>query len=91
MSEYHEYMDRGVQTLTAEDAVLLHDFLARLHEAEYKHPVFAEGVYHGLGIVSQEHGELSTAITKEEGEERVYDEALDLLAVVWRFARGDWK
>lgn len=89
MSEYHEYM--APEPLSAEEVALLHDFFSRLREAERKHPQFAEGMYHGLGIVSEEHGELVKAATKEEGEERVHDEALDLLTVTWRFARGDWK
>ena len=89
MSEYHDYMDPGF--LTAEDVELFRAFRARLHEAEYKHPVFAEGLFHGLGVVSEEHGELIRAATKDEGDERIRDEALDLLVVAWRFARGDWQ
>lgn len=98
MSEYHEYMasPRGIpvelyDALSVRERALLHDFLLRLREAEEKHPVFAEGPYHGLGFLQEEAGELVRAVTHDEGEERMYDEALDLLTVTWRFARGDWK
>ena len=89
MSEYHDYMDPGF--LTAEDAELFRAFRARLHEAEYKHPVFAEGSYQGIGMVAAELGEATQCIVKGESEERVYDEMLDVLVTAWRFARGDWK
>lgn len=98
MSEYHAYMapSRGIpvelyDALSVRERALLHDFLMRLREAEAKHPVFAEGPYRGLGFLQEEVGELVRAVTHDEGEERMYDETLDLLAVTWRFARGDWK
>lgn len=64
---------------------------ARVSEAEKKHPAFSDGIYQGVGVIGEEFGELCQALNKGEGEERVMDEALDLLCVVWRFYRGDWR
>lgn len=48
-------------------------------------------MYQGVGVLGEEYGELCQALNKGEGEERVMDEALDLLCVAWRFCRMDWK
>ena len=95
MSEHHVYTT-GVpvaahDALSSSEHFLMMDFLTRLKAAEEKHPVFAEGPYQALGIVAEECGEVAKCITKDAGEERLYDEALDLLVVTWRLARGDWK
>lgn len=66
-------------------------FMERLKFAEAKHPVFAEGPYEALGFIGQEFGEIAAEITKRHDPSRWFDEALDLLVVTWRFARGDWK
>ena len=63
----------------------------RVKAAENKHPDFADGIYQGVGVIGEEYGELCQALNKVQGEERVMDEALDLLCVVWRFCRGDWR
>lgn len=63
----------------------------RVKAAEIKHPDFADGIYQGVGVIGEEYGELCQALNKRQGEERVMDEALDLLCVVWRFCRGDWR
>ena len=63
----------------------------RVKAAENKHPDFADGIYQGVGVIGEECGELCQALNKNQGEERVMDEALDLLCVVWRFCRGDWQ
>ena len=63
----------------------------RVKAAEKKHPDFADGIYQGVGVIGEEYGELCQALNKNQGEERVMDEALDLLCVVWRFCRGDWQ
>lgn len=63
----------------------------RVKAAQEKHPDFADGIYQGVGVIGEEYGELCQAINKGEGEDRVMDEALDLLCVVWRFCRGDWR
>lgn len=64
---------------------------ARVSEAERKHPAFSDGIYQGVGVIGEEYGELCQALNKGEGEERVMDEAFDLLCVAWRFCRMDWK
>lgn len=61
-----------------------------LRRAESLHPVFAEGVYQGLGRVGEEYGELAQSLNHGESKERVEAEAMDLLVVVWRFVRKDY-
>lgn len=63
----------------------------RLEEAEAKHPQFAEGPYQALGVLGEEYGEVVRALTKQEGYDRIQEELLDVLAVAWRFYRGDWR
>lgn len=73
------------------DGKILFSLINRLAKAEAKHPDFADGIYQGVGVVGEEYGELCQALNKNQGEARVMDEALDLLCVVWRFCRGDWR
>lgn len=73
------------------DGKLLFALIARLAKAQEKHPDFADGMYQGVGVLGEEYGELCQALNKGEGEERVMDEAFDLLCVAWRFCRGDWR
>ena len=73
------------------DVPLLMKLADRVKAAENKHPDFSDGSYQGVGVIGEEYGELCQALNKGQGEERVMDEALDLLCVVWRFCRGDWK
>ena len=73
------------------DGKVLFALIDRIAKAEEKHPVFADGMYQGVGVIGEEYGELCQALNKNQGEERVMDEALDLLCVVWRFCRGDWR
>lgn len=73
------------------DVSLLMKLADRVKAAENKHPVFADGIYQGVGVIGEEYGELCQALNKGEGEERVMDEAFDLLCVAWRFCRGDWR
>ena len=63
----------------------------KVKAAQEKHPGFADGIYQGVGVIGEEYGELCQALNKGQGDERVMDEALDLLCVVWRFCRGDWR
>lgn len=70
---------------------LMEALFERVKSAEGKHPDFADGIYQGIGRIGEEYGELCQALNKNQGEERVMDEALDLLCVVWRFCRGDWR
>ena len=71
------------------------DFFAELDHrmaiAENKHPIFAEGVYQGIGVVTEEVGELSQAANKAQGEDRMEAEGWDVAVVAARFSRGDWK
>ena len=73
------------------DLKLMEALFERIKSAEAKHPDFSDGIYQGVGVIGEEYGELCQALNKGEGEERVMDEALDLLCVVWRFCRGDWQ
>ncbi len=73
------------------DAELYQCFLERLKFAEAKHPIFAEGPYQGLAYVEEEVGELVKAVTKGESEDRIFDEAIDVIVTAWRYARQDWK
>ena len=73
------------------DVPLLMKLADRVKAAEKKHPAFSDGIYQGVGVIGEEYGELCQALNKSQGEERVMDEALDLLCVVWRFCRGDWR
>ena len=73
------------------DGKVLFALIDRIAKAETKHPDFADGIYQGVGVIGEEYGELCQALNKNQGEDRVMDEALDLLCVVWRFCRGDWR
>lgn len=73
------------------DGKVLFSLIDRIAKAEAKHPDFADGIYQGVGVIGEEYGELCQALNKNQGEARVMDEALDLLCVVWRFCRGDWR
>lgn len=83
--------DEDKQESLSMDGKVLFALIDRIAEAEKKHPDFADGIYQGVGVIGEEYGELCQALNKGEGEERVMDEALDLLCVVWRFCRGDWE
>ncbi len=73
------------------DGKVLFSLIDRIAKAGKKHPGFADGIYQGVGVIGEEYGELCQALNKNQGEARVMDEALDLLCVVWRFCRGDWR
>lgn len=77
--------------LSDQDLQVLEHLLIALRAAEKKHPQFAEGPYEALGMISAEMGELTRTVVKQEGEERSYSEALDVMVTAWRFARGDHK
>ena len=62
-----------------------------LVRAERLHPIFAEGVYQGIGRLSEEMGEISHAANRGESIERLESEAMDMLVVAWRFARKDYE
>ena len=62
----------------------------RVEEARLKHPVFAEGAYHALGVIESEFHELEYAV-EHESEERQKDEALDVIATCIRFLCDEHK
>ena len=83
--------DEDKQKSLSMDGKVLFALISRIAKAEEKHPDFADGIYQGVGVIGEEYGELCQALNKNQGEERVMDEALDLLCVAWRFCRMDWK
>lgn len=82
---------RTVTDPGASECDLLVKLAERVKAAENKHPDFADGIYQGVGVIGEEYGELCQALNKNQGDERVMDEAFDLLCVAWRFCRMDWK
>lgn len=84
----------GVRTVTfyCDEATLdaAQQLFNGVKRAERLHPVFAEGIYQGLGRITEEECELAQAINKQH-ENRIHEEALDLLVVAFRFCRGDWE
>ena len=64
---------------------------ADLQIAEIKHPVFAVSRGEALLRVAEELGECAQAHNKGQGTEHARQEARDLLCVVWRLVREDWK
>lgn len=83
--------DDDKQESLSMDGKVLFALIDRIAKAETKHPDFSDGIYQGVGVIGEEYGELCQALNKGQGDERVMDEALDLLCVVWRFCRGDWR
>jgi len=77
--------------MSERDAKLWRFLQHRLATAERKHPLFADGVWQGMGRIGEEYGELCQAVNKDEGEVRIMAEAWDMLVVSWRFVRGDWR
>ena len=75
-----------------EDAAsgILTAICVRIEHARKKHPVFAEGAYHALGVIEAEFHELEYAV-EHESEERQKDEALDVIATCVRFLCGEHK
>ena len=74
-----------------EDESQYQELLERLAVAQEKHPVYAEGIWQGMGRIGEEYGELCQSVNHGEPEDRIMSEAWDLLCVVWRFVRGDWR
>ena len=60
----------------------------RMGEARGKHPVFAEGRYHALGVIGEEYRELVHAV-EHESPERIRDEALDVAVTALRLWLGE--
>lgn len=70
--------------------ILLRMISGRVHHARQKHPLFAEGKFHALGVIESEFRELEYAI-EHESEDRQRDEALDVIATCVRFLCGEHK
>lgn len=86
-----EHDEQQVPGIRAQNLFFLADLDRRMAIAERKHPLFADGVYQGLGVETEEVGELSQAANKQQGKERLAEESWDVAVVAARFARGDWK
>lgn len=69
---------------------LIEDIARRVSEARRKHPVFAEGKYHALGVIGEEYRELVHAV-EHETPERICDEALDVAVTALRLWLGEHK
>lgn len=76
---------KGMETLK-----LFQNIAARVEHAREKHPVFAEGSFHALGVIESEFHELEYSI-EHESEDRQRDEALDVIATCFRFLCGEHK
>lgn len=64
------------------------DIANRLTEARDKHPVFAEGQYHALGVIADEMREFEFAVERESPQ-RQRDEVLDVIVTCIRFLCGE--
>jgi hypothetical protein len=73
-------------------AVLLGD-LVRLGEARAKHPRVGENVYHALGALSAEHGEVCQELEKhrEGWEARMDEELKDVRVVALRMSLREYE
>ena len=67
---------------------LFQEIAGRVGHARQKHPLFAEGKFHALGVIENEFRELEYAI-EHESEDRQRDEALDVIATCIRFLCRD--
>lgn len=56
--------------------------------ARKKHPTFAEGEYHALGVIGAEYRELEQAVERESPE-RQAAEALDVAITALRFVQEE--
>ena len=68
---------------------ILENLKSAFCRAQLLHPGFAEGIFHALGCLSEEHGEVVRAITKNEGKQRMQEELIDLIVVAWRMLRDE--
>ena len=73
--------DKGKELI---EALALH-----MQHARKKHPRFAEGKFHALGVIHAEYRELEHAVTRGEGKDRERDEALDTATTALRFFIGE--
>lgn len=62
----------------------MNEILAAVKHARQKHPLFAEGIYHAMGLAIEELGEMTKAINDSETWDKVKGEAYDTIAVLVR-------
>lgn len=80
-----EYGDRIARILASD--------IDRLVEAREKHPKVGENVYHALGALSAEHGEVCQELEKhrEGWEERMDEELKDVRVVALRMSLREYE
>ncbi len=69
---------------------LVKEIVERLAHARKKHPVFAEGMWEGFGVIHAELKEMEKEIDRGN-EARALDECLDVVATCIRFLNEEWK
>lgn len=74
----------------AKGRAIMQAIALRLEQARDKHPLYAEGPYHALGVIGSEFHELEKAV-EHETESRQMDEALDVIATTVRFLGEEYK
>lgn len=62
----------------------------RLAYARKKHPIFAEGMWEGFGVIYAEIKEMEKEIDKGDSA-RAFDECLDVVATCLRFLLREWE
>ncbi len=98
MQEIQDYQCLSIEEILADigngysvsGVGLLKKIVLRLRHARDKHPVFAQNVYHCLGVITAEHEELVYAVEYETSE-RQQDETLDVIATAIRFANEEYR
>lgn len=86
LTDYWELMIGGGQQEVGHD--LIEKLAIGLTAARVKHPLFAEGPYHALGVIGDEFRELEQAVEKESSQ-RQREEALDVAITALRFVMGE--
>lgn len=84
LSEFEQMRILGNQNSGAGYA-LFYEIIKALDRARHLHPVFAEGEWQGLCVISGEIGELVRAVEKGEGRDREKSEVIDSIVVLIRF------
>lgn len=74
----------------AKGRAIMQAIALRLEQARDKHPLYAEGPYHALGVIGSEFHELEKAV-HHETPAREKDEALDVIATLVRFLGEEYK
>lgn len=77
--------------MTMSDDTYSYIMTSLLEAAEKEHPDFANSIHQGVGVIGVKYRELCQASGKNQKEDSIRDEAIDLLCVAWLFYRGYWK